>query len=221
MFNNSFGRSEPGDDMYYNDYEAELPSSGEPKGSLWAPTLILILMIAIGTVVYIHSQKSHTVSPTPWFSIHDGILSFDENKYAGSAELEIPSSVDGQVVTALGDYCFQNCDSLTTVILPDNLESIGKGAFYDCDNLRGIKGTEELSSIGAQAFYSCGALEAIYIPGSVETIGQSAFGECGKLQHIFYGGKNQDWNSLYPEKINQNTQIYPVEGSSPNDFRKP
>lgn len=203
--------------MCYPDRDAEV---SETKGRLWPPILILILMFAFGTAVYSMSMNTPALD-TPWFSIRDGALYFDGSQYTGGPELEVPATVDGQTVTALGDYCFFDCDKLSTVTLPDTVETIGICAFYDCDWLRGIKGPEALRIIGSEAFYSCGSLEAIYIPGSVASIGEDAFDECKALRHIFYGSQRQEWASLYPEKINEKAQIYVIDPSSPDGFRTP
>lgn len=183
------------------------------KGRLWPPVLILILMFVIGSAVYCLSPRNNA-SPTPWFSIADGVLYFDQDRYTGGPELEVPATVDAQTVTALADDCFRSCDQLTTVTLPDTLEVIGENCFSDCESLRGIKLPEGLRSIGSGAFFSCGALEAVYVPSTVDAIGPDAFYGCGRLRHLFFGGTTEKWAELYPEKINKICKIYPVDGNS-------
>ena len=48
------------------------------------------------------------------------------------AELTVPDELDGHAVREIGESVFSFCRSLTTVILPDGLTSIGEGAFVDC-----------------------------------------------------------------------------------------
>ena len=48
------------------------------------------------------------------------------------AELTVPDELDGHPVREIGESVFSFCRSLTTVILPDGLTSIGEGAFEDC-----------------------------------------------------------------------------------------
>ena len=52
------------------------------------------------------------------------------------ADLTIPSKVYiGETeysVTSIGDYAFYNCSSLTSITIPEDIESIGTGAFYGC-----------------------------------------------------------------------------------------
>ncbi|MCD8026399.1 MAG: leucine-rich repeat domain-containing protein, partial [Clostridiales bacterium] len=46
--------------------------------------------------------------------------------YTGEAtDLEITSAIDGYTVTSIGDSAFEDCDSLTSVTIPDSVTSIG------------------------------------------------------------------------------------------------
>ena len=55
--------------------------------------------------------------------------------YTGKAtELEVPSKLDGYVVTSIGKGAFSGCDNLSSITLPEGLKSIGKGAFSGCDS---------------------------------------------------------------------------------------
>ena len=156
------------------------------KGRIWVPFIVLACMIAAGLTMFFFTREPQAVisSDSPWFSIKGGVLFFDKTLYHGSSELEIPSTIAGQKVTALGSGCFLNCDELTTVILPDTLQTISMGAFQNCDALRGIFIPESVESIGTAAFANCRSLEAICIPYTVKEIGNQAFSGCLKLSFI-------------------------------------
>ena len=51
------------------------------------------------------------------------------------ADLVVPSSYMGKPVTAIAKDAFKGCDFLTSVTVPDCVESIGDGAFADCGSL--------------------------------------------------------------------------------------
>ena len=82
------------------------------KGALWVPVLILILLSAIGIAVFFCTapgkRHAHSSADAPWFAVQNGVLYFDESRYAGSGELSVPNQVDGETVTSLSDGCFRN-----------------------------------------------------------------------------------------------------------------
>ena len=56
-------------------------------------------------------------------------------------------------VTSIGDWAFENCTSLASVVIGDSVTSIGGGAFYECTSLASVyyKGTaDEWSNISIE-----------------------------------------------------------------------
>lgn len=100
------------------------------------------------------------------FEIENGVL----KKYHGNANaVVIP---DG--VTSIGDFAFQNCESLTAVKIADSVTSIGNFAFWGCSALASVYIPDGLTSIGDGAFQACDVLTAIDLPESVTHIGRAA-----------------------------------------------
>lgn len=56
-------------------------------------------------------------------------------------------------VTAIGDWAFCRCSSLTDVQLPGSIERIGSYAFFNCSQLNPFPIPEKVSFIGNRAFY--------------------------------------------------------------------
>ena len=94
------------------------------------------------------------------------------------------TSPEGWRVTNIGREAFYDCDSLTSIVIPDGVTSIGNEAFYDCDSLMSIVIPDGVTSIGDWAFYGCSGLTSIVIPNSVTSIGYSAFSDCSGLTSI-------------------------------------
>ena len=74
------------------------------------------------------------------YSDKDGQKYIEISKYLGNAvNLIIPETfnIDGNIlpVKAIGDYAYENCDSLTKVIIPDSITTIGLSPFLNCGNL--------------------------------------------------------------------------------------
>ncbi len=63
---------------------------------------------------------------------------------------------------------FQNCSSLTEIVLPETITSISENTFLGCSSLSKITIPETVISIGDQAFRECTALTTISIPKNKE-----------------------------------------------------
>ena len=96
--------------------------------------------------------------------------------YDGSAtEVTIPSTINGNPVTAIGSNAFSNKTTITSVTIPGSVTTIGVGAFYGCEGLASITIPNSVTTIGASAFDICKRLTSITIPNSVAFIGEYAF----------------------------------------------
>lgn len=198
------------------------PTPTPKKGKLWPPLVILAAMICVGTLLFFlipgtaADPSDPTLSTSPasvWFTVENGVLSFNAEEYDGPAELEIPSTVDGQTVTAIADYAFSGEDGITTVILPESVTKIGDYAFSSCKGLRGIYIPSTVTSIGVYAFADCDALEAIYLPGTLETMGHGSLDSCDGLHYILFDGTYAQWNRLYSGYFISNVELHTIDGT--------
>ena len=73
-----------------------------------------------------------------------------------TGRLVIPDTIDGNPVTSIGAYAF-NDNKLTFIEIPDGVTSIGFGSFVYCSSLTSITIPEGVTSIGANAFKECPA----------------------------------------------------------------
>ncbi len=90
---------------------------------------------------------------------------------------------DGSV-TSIGNEAFYDCDSLTSVTIPDSVTSIGNFAFYGCTGLTSITIPDSVMSIGSSAFSGCRGLTSVTIGNGVTSIGYRAFYGCSGLTSI-------------------------------------
>ena len=96
--------------------------------------------------------------------------------------VNIPDSV-----TTIGESAFLYCTSLTSVNIPDSVTEIGETAFWGCSSLTSVNIPDSVTTIGAGAFYECDSLTSVNIPDSVTTIGRSAFEYCTSLTSVNIG----------------------------------
>ena len=91
----------------------------------------------------------------------------------------IPSSV-----TSIGYSAFSGCTKLTSIVIPNSVTSIGSSAFSGCSGLTSVTIGNSVTSIGNEAFWGCSGLTSITIPNSVTSIGSSAFFSCSGLTSV-------------------------------------
>ena len=101
----------------------------------------------------------------------------------GRKLLEAPGELSGAYSVKEGtkiicDSAFWYCSSLSEIVIPSSVTSIGDSAFYGCNSLSEIVIPSSVTSIGDRAFYGCNSLSEIVIPSSVTSIGDSAFYGC-------------------------------------------
>ena len=154
--------------------------------------------------------------PTPaaddCFLLVDQTLYFLPENWDGSPILNVPETVAGEKVTAIGPDCFRDCTDLTTILLPETVTTIDANAFSGCSKLRGLYIPDGVESIGQDAFAGCIDMEAIYIPASVQSIAEHAFDDCASLLYIFYGGTFEEWDALCDDYINPFTTAVCLDG---------
>ena len=97
------------------------------------------------------------------YTVSDGSATIIGYNGFCSGELDIPSQIGGYRVTSIGDYAFEWCDGLTSVVIPDSVTSIGDYAFSECTGLTSVVIPDSVTSIGDAAFSGCRSLESITV----------------------------------------------------------
>lgn len=103
--------------------------------------------------------------------------------------IEIPETLAGAQVTAIGEGAFKGNPDITHVTIPNTVTTIENGAFCDCTNLSTVDLSENVQWIGEHAFSGCTSLTEVDLPATLQWIGEYAFANCDALTSLnIYGG---------------------------------
>ena len=106
----------------------------------------------------------------------------------GRKLLKVPGVLNGAYSVKEGtriicDRAFLGCGSLSEIVIPSSVTSIGDLEFYGCGSLSEIVIPSSVTSIGYKAFCGCSSLKYISIPKSVIGLNGNPFAEWkGKLE---------------------------------------
>lgn len=101
-----------------------------------------------------------------------------------SGDLVIPDQYNGRPVVRIAERAFYNCETLTSIALPDSITAIGASAFRGCSGLTSVSLPDGLEVIPSDCFHGCTALRFVDIPSGVQQISERGFYECESLEEI-------------------------------------
>ena len=166
---------------YYVEMPADIVMCGERCGFGFDEATGTLTVYGSGAISDIINYYGGGSKTSPWFSI----------------KKQIKHVVIGDAITAIGKYCFTQCENLETVQLPD-CESfiIENAAFEKCTNLKSIyrKGTEPVEGtldlrnvheIKAWTFAYDYLIANVIVSPQVAEIGTSVFEENVNLANIY------------------------------------
>jgi hypothetical protein len=163
-----------------------------------------MLMITRGTpaVLWIATFSVSSLSPLLagqlgdlTYAVHPTSITITDCDEDASGEFEIPPTIEGKPVTAIGNDAFEFCLDLTAIALPASVTTIGSFAFNTCTGLTAINLPGNVTSIGDSAFQACTSLTSITIPSSVTSLGNSTFNGCSGLTSISVNALNSHYSS--------------------------
>ena len=143
----------------------------------------------------------------------------------GRKLLKAPGKLSGAYSVKEGtriicDLAFSFCSSLSEIVIPSSVTSIGDGAFSCCHSLSEIVIPSSVTSIGDHAFSGCSSLKYISIPKSVIGLNGNPFVEWkGKLECLSPNFVYEDDILFNKDKSriisfrNQNVESYVIPSS--------
>ena len=106
---------------------------------------------------------------------------------------------EGSNIKEIEEYTFNNCTSLSTIVLPNSLTTIKFAAFGGCSSLTNITIPESVTTIEEKAFARCDSLTSIVIPKTVTSLGAWVFIRCTRLKNIYCEAESKpsEWNPYW------------------------
>lgn len=111
-------------------------------------------------------------------------------------DVTVPEKIGKNTVTAIDDSTFcpfarrvnpeaaKVRESITSIVLPDTVRTIGRGAFWNCKSLESVNIPEGVEVIKENTFAECHGLNCIVIPNSVKVLERRTFYCCDSLRFI-------------------------------------
>ena len=104
--------------------------------------------------------------------------------YTGNGpSLVFPSSIGGKRVRVISLSTVADKQAVTSVTIPEGVETINSRSFYGFDNLASVKLPSTLTYIGDEAFVRC-AFTGVELPSGLKTLSRRAFWGCPNLTSL-------------------------------------
>jgi hypothetical protein len=115
-------------------------------------------------------------------NVGDSYTGIEGSTFSGSTSLT--SIVLPKSLISIGDYAFGGCSSLNNVELPSGITVLSNSLFSGCSSLSSLTINGNITSVGDKTFENCSNLSKISLSSSLASIGASAFVGCSSLNNV-------------------------------------
>lgn len=113
------------------------------------------------------------------------------------ANVIIPQTFNELPVKEIGESVFENKTFVTSIVIPNGVEKIGRSAFKNT-RITSVRIPDSVISLGVQAFYDCRTLSSVTIGKGVTILPNQVFGHCSFTSVIIPEGVMElDGNTFY------------------------
>ena len=126
---------------------------------------------AIAPYVFYDTNRAVTA-----VSIPKSVTEIGEGAFDSCLNMTSLRFASGSALKRIGAKAFR-CNKVTTLTLPDGLESVGEDAFSCCESVTTLYIPDSVKSIGKWAFSSMSSLKKLTMPGEFDWIGIVDYGD--------------------------------------------
>lgn len=134
-----------------------------------------------GTPTTIRKEAFYACTGLTSINFPSSVKSIESKAFYGCKALTTIPTVD---LTFIGDGAFQDCTSLTSIVIPYLATSISTNTYSGCTGLTIVTIPNNVKSVGSNAFSGCTRLTSVSIGSSVTYIGSNAFSGCANRMLI-------------------------------------
>lgn len=108
------------------------------------------------------------------FTLHPDIESIPDYIFRGTGVTAVDLSAYPKI-SSVGIFAFSECQNLTSIVLPNNMEVLQRESLSACGKLTSVTLPANLKTIESAAFAGCSSLASLTFPASLELISAQAF----------------------------------------------
>ena len=109
------------------------------------------------------------------FTTNNGAINITGYNTAAGLNVVIPAAINGYPVTGIAQNAFVN-STITNATIPNSVTSIAPQAFQNCFSLTSLIIGRGVTSIGSLAFFNCNNLTTAYFLGNAPEMANAFFG---------------------------------------------
>ena len=151
----------------------------------------LVAAVVAADVVSPSDLRYETVNGISWSYVVDGgkakVTNWNMNPAVPSTTtgaVSVPDTLGGFPVTAIGSYAFYNISGITSLTVPEGVETIEFYACRYCKGLESVSLPSTLTTMGDAVFFGCESLRTGSIPDSVTSMGRDTFWGCKAMTAV-------------------------------------
>jgi hypothetical protein len=136
---------------------------------------------------WLSRQPDNTVNTPYKVKLNVSSIASITNLLRAAPQKYVYLDLSGSTITTIPNHVFSSyalSATLTGIIIPDSIKSIGDYAFYYCTNLASVNIPNGVTSIRIHTFEGCTSLASITMPNSVTSIMEFAFSKCSSLTNL-------------------------------------